>query len=96
MSGGLSHIEEQVRGIERAVVENPGLAFDLTKTVVESACRTILTERKIVFGPDDDLPRLFKNVTNILPMLPISASSEVEARRSLVQVESECDAVALG
>src|SRR5258708_23191113 len=85
MAGGLSHIEEQVKGIERAVVENPGLAFDLAKTVVESACRTILTERKIAFGPDDDLPRLFKTVTTNLPMLPVTASSEAEARKSLAQ-----------
>ena len=63
MASGLSHIEEQVKGIERAVVENPGLAFDLAKTVVESACRTILTVRKIAFESDEDLSRLFKTVT---------------------------------
>jgi hypothetical protein len=85
MSGGLIHIEEQVKGIERAVVENPGLAFDLAKTVVGSACRTILSDRKIAFGSDDDLSRLFKTVTTNLPMLPVAASSEVEARKSLAQ-----------
>jgi hypothetical protein len=85
MAGGLSHIEEQVKGIERAVVENPGLAFDLSKTVVESACRTILSERKIAFGTDDDLPRLFKTVTANLPLLPVAASSAPEARKSLAQ-----------
>lgn len=85
MAGGLTHIEEQVKGLERSVIENPGLAFDLAKTVVESVCRTILTERKIAFGSDDDLPRLFKTVTTNLPMLPISASSEAEARKSLVR-----------
>jgi abortive infection Abi-like protein len=85
IAGGLFHIEEQVKGIERAVIENPGLAFDLAKTVVESACRTILAERKIAFEPDDDLLRLFKNVTKNLPMLPVAASSEAEARKSLVQ-----------
>lgn len=85
MAGGLVHIEEQVKGIERAVVENPGLAFDLSKTVVESACRAILNDRKVAFGTDDDLPRLFKTVTINLPMLPITASSEVEARKSLAQ-----------
>lgn len=85
MTSGLTHIEEQVKGIERAVIENPGLAFDLAKTVVESVCRTILTDRKIGFGPDDELPRLFKTVTTNLPMLPVAASSEAEARRSLEQ-----------
>ena len=85
MTGGLSHIEEQVNAIERAVVENPGLAFDLAKTVVESACKTILSERKIGFESDDDLPKLFKAVTTSLPMLPVTASSEAEARKSLLQ-----------
>ena len=85
MADGLTHIEEQVNGIERAVVENAGLAFDLAKTVVESACKAILTERKIAFGPDDDLPKLFKAVTTNLPLLPVAASGETDARRSLAQ-----------
>jgi hypothetical protein len=85
IAGGLVHIQEQVKGIERAVIENPGLAFDLAKTVVESACRTILTQRKITFSSDDDLPKLFKAVTTNLPLLPIAASSEADARKSLVQ-----------
>ena len=42
IAGGLLHIEEQVKGIERAVEENPGLAFDLAKTLIESACRRSL------------------------------------------------------
>ena len=85
IANGLTHIEEQIKGIERAVIENPGLAFDLAKTVVESACRTILVERKVAFAADDDLPRLYRAVTTNLPMLPIAASGEAEARKSLVQ-----------
>jgi hypothetical protein len=88
MTVGLSHIEEQVKGIERAVVENPGLAFDLAKTLIESACRTILTERGIAFDPGDDLPKLFKTATQQLPFLPPLASGEAEARKSLVQTLS--------
>lgn len=83
MANGMPHIEEQIKGIERAVVENPGLAFDLSKTLIESVCKTILTEREISFTPDDDLPKLFKVVTTNLPFLPISASGEGEARKSL-------------
>ena len=85
MAGGMSHIEEQIKAIERAVIENPGLAFDLAKTVVESACRTILSERMIAFDSDDDLPKLFKTVTTNLPLLPVAASSKADARRSLAQ-----------
>ncbi len=85
VTGGWSHMEEQVRGIERAVGENPGFAFDLAKTIVESACKTILDERKTVYGSGDKLPKLFKAVTSSLPLLPVGASGEAEARRSLAQ-----------
>jgi len=85
IEGGLSHIEDQIKSIEQAVVENPGLAFDLAKTVVESACKTILSERKVSFEPDDGLPRLFRAVTMNLSLLPVTLSSDAEARRCLVQ-----------
>ena len=85
ITGGMIHIEEQVKGIEQAVNENPGLAFDLAKTLIESACRTILTERGIPFGQDDDTPSLFRTATNNLPFLPPEASAEAEVRRKLEQ-----------
>ncbi|MGE0276088.1 MAG: abortive infection family protein [Nitrospiraceae bacterium] len=85
MSAGFSQIEEHIKAIERAVSENPGLAFDLAKTLIESTCKTILTERKISFAPDDDLPRLFKAVTTRLPFLPPTCTDEGLARKRLAQ-----------
>jgi hypothetical protein len=85
IAGGLAHVEQQVRSIEQAVVENPGLAFDLAKTLVESVCRAVLSERSIAFSEDDDLPRLFKTACQSLPFLPPTASNEAEVRKSLAQ-----------
>jgi hypothetical protein len=85
IAGGLVHIEEQVKGIELAVIENPGLAFDLARTVVESTCRTVLGERSIPFEDDDDLPKLFKTATTHLPFLPPTASDAAETRKSLAK-----------
>jgi hypothetical protein len=85
MAGGLAHIEEQVKGIEQAVVENPGLAFDLAKTLIESTCRAVLGERSVAYAATDDLPKLFKSITQHLPFLPATASDAAEVRRSLQQ-----------
>ncbi len=82
---GLTHIEEQVEALERAVEEKPGLAFDLAKTLVESVCRAILGERAIAYGSADDLPKLFKMVSNQLPFLPATATDAAETRKSLKQ-----------
>jgi hypothetical protein len=85
IANGLVHIEEQVTAIERAVVENPGLTFDLARTLVESVCRTVLRERAIAYSEDDDLPRLFRGICQAVPFLPPAASGEAEARESLTR-----------
>jgi hypothetical protein len=83
IASGLAHIEQQVASIELAVVENPGLAFDLAKTLIESVCRMVLGERNIAYSEDDDLPKLFKTASQNLPFLPQTASGESEVRESL-------------
>jgi hypothetical protein len=85
MAGGISHIEQQIKAIEQAVISNPGLAFDLAKTLIESICRTILKERSIPYSENDDLPKLFKTVNDSLPLLPLSSSSQSNVRKSIAQ-----------
>ena len=82
---GLHHIEAQVNSIEDAVSNEPGLAFDLAKTLVESACRTILKDLGVPYNRDDELPKLFRIVTNNLQMLPAKESQESEVRKSIAQ-----------
>lgn len=88
IAGGLTHIEEQVKGIEQAVVGNPGLAFDLAKTLVESTCRAVLGERSVSHAATDDLPKLFKSAAQNLPFLPATVSDAAEVRKSLQQTLS--------
>lgn len=96
MEGGLAHIREHVNGIEEAVVQNPGLAFDLAKTLVESACRTVLSERSVTYAETDDLPKLFRTVTQQLPFLPSTASHASEVRDSLKRTLSGLSAAIQG
>ena len=88
MADGLAHVEEQINGIELAVDENPGLAFDLAKTLIESTCRMILEARSVPYSEDDDLPRLFRTVSQSLPFLPPTASEAANVRQSLRQTLS--------
>lgn len=83
MSAGLGQIETQVESIEWAVVANPGLAFDLSRTLIEAVCKTVLDERSMAYKESDDLPTLFRAATRELPFLPVTASDETEVRRSL-------------
>ena len=93
---GWTHADEQVTAIEDAVFSNPAFAFDLAKTLVESACKTILTERALAFGKDDDMQALFKLTKQNLPLLPTDATKERDARRSLEQTLNGLNTVLQG
>jgi len=88
VAGGMVHIEEQVKALELAVVGNVGLAFDLAKTLIESACKTVITERGGIFDRDDDVPKLLKAASLSVPFLPPALASEAGARKSLAQTLS--------
>lgn len=64
------YFEQQVIAIEDAVGENPGLAFDLAKTLIESACKTILKDRGYEYGGGWDLPKLLKETLGKLQLVP--------------------------
>ena len=83
MGAGLNNIDKQVDALEQAVYEQPNLALSLAKTLVESVCKTILAERGIAYGKNDDLPKLFHTVTTGVPLLPLAASNEAKVRKSL-------------
>ena len=88
VAGGMLHIEEQVKALELAVVENTGLAFDLARTLIESACKTIIIERGSTFDKDEDLPKLFRAAVQAVPFLPVELASDAGARKSLQQTLS--------
>lgn len=87
-SGLLGHLERQVASIENAITSDTGLVFDLAKSLVESACRAVLDERSVSYTVNEDLPGLFRRLSDCLPFLPPEASAEVGVRKSLLQTLS--------
>ena len=83
MSRGCVRIQQQVTAVERAVHENPGLAFDLSRSLIESVCYSILLERSIGFSRNDSLPQLYRKVTESIAFLPTEESHAADVRQSL-------------
>jgi len=81
LATGAVFFEQQVIAIEKAVVENPGLAFDLAKTLIESACKTILKDRGHECDSGWDLPKLLKETLGKLQLVPdgLEGVGDVEA-----------------
>lgn len=63
-------IEQQIRAIESALESVPDFAFDLSKTLVESVCKTVLADIGQPADPNWDAPKLLKETTKQLSILP--------------------------
>jgi len=50
--------------------DDPALAIGTAKELIETTCKTILEERGIPFGAEDDLPRLVKETRKALGLVP--------------------------
>ncbi|CAJ8398486.1 Uncharacterised protein [Burkholderia pseudomallei] len=76
-------IEQQIHAIENALESVPDFAFDLSKTLVESVCKTVLADIGQPADPNWDAPRLLRETTNRLSLLPRSHPDPQRARESV-------------
>lgn len=76
-------IEQQIHAIENALSSVPDFAFDLSKTLVESVCKTVLADIGQPADSNWDAPRLLKETTNRLALLPRNHPDPTKARGSV-------------
>lgn len=76
-------IELQIQAIENALASVPDFAFDLSKTLVESVCKTVLADVGQPADPNWDAPKLLRETTNRLALLPHSHPDPTKARESV-------------
>lgn len=72
LSPKAAFLERQITALEAAVNQNPELAFDLAKTLVETACKTILNDIGSTPDPNWDGPKLLKETVDKLSLVPAS------------------------
>lgn len=78
-------IDQQIRAIEDAIDRVPDFAFDLSKTLVESVCKTILEDIGHPADPNWDAPKIMKETTTYLSMLPPGHPNAAKARESITK-----------
>ena len=76
-------IEQQIHAIENALESVPDFAFDLSKTLVESVCKTVLADIGQQADTNWDAPKLLRETTNRLALLPRNHPDPTKARESV-------------
>lgn len=75
----LKHLDRQLKRIEQSIESDPELAIGTSKELIETCCKTILTERSVPFDErNDDLPKLLRLTQNELKLLPNSVGTSQE------------------
>ena len=76
-------IEQQIHTIESTLESVPDLAFDLSKTLVESVCKTVLADIGQPADPKWNAQKLLKETTNFLALLPRNHPASAKGRGSV-------------
>lgn len=86
LATGMVYFEQQVTTIEKAVSDDPGMAISMTYSLVDTACKTILTNRGYSYDSDWDLPKTMKETLQRLPIAPPGAEKPAESAEAVKKV----------
>jgi hypothetical protein len=82
---GSNVIERHISALEESIESNPSLAFDLSRSLVESVCKTILTDRGE--NPENlGFKDLLKRTYSVCQLVPNSHTTKPEVIASLQNI----------
>ncbi|HXT62566.1 MAG TPA: abortive infection family protein [Pyrinomonadaceae bacterium] len=76
-------LDQLIQAIENAIEGVPDFAFGLCKALVESVCKTVLADMGHPADPNWDAPRLVRETTNRLALLPDGYPNPGKTRDSI-------------
>ncbi|MFK5914436.1 MAG: abortive infection family protein [Woeseiaceae bacterium] len=95
-STDLVYVAQQITRMEAAVNNDPSLAIGTAKELIESCCKTILSERGLTLGSSDNLPKLVKATVKELKLTPKDIPDEAKAADTIRKLLSNLATVANG
>jgi hypothetical protein len=91
-----SYVAQQITRIEAAIIHDPSLAIGTAKELVETCCKTILTERDIPFSKTADIPELVKLTVKGLELTPEDIPDKAKASETIKRLLSNLASITQG
>lgn len=92
----LPELGRQVQRIQAAVEDDPALAIGTAKEIVETVCKTILDQRRVVYQEDCDVAQLVKETRKALGLVPESIPNAAKGADSIRRLLSNLGNIAQG
>lgn len=90
------YVAQQITRMEAAVVNDPSLAIGTAKELVETCCKTILTERGVTFAKNADIPELVKLTSKALELTPDDIPDKAKAADTIKRLLSNLATITQG
>jgi len=90
------YVAQQITRMETAVNQDPELAIGTAKELVETCCKSILTERKVSFSKNDNLPKLVKATVRQLELTPDDIPDRAKASETIKRLLSNLATITQG
>lgn len=68
MAAGAIHIRAQIQAIETAIEQSPAFVFDLSKSLIDTVCKTILEDRGVKLPGKPESPQLLRETLKALKL----------------------------
>lgn len=89
-------LRDLIERIEAAIDKDPALAIGTAKELVESCCKTILTERNCLPAGKPELPQLIKETLRELRLLPDDIPDSAKGAETIKRMLSNLGAIVSG
>jgi hypothetical protein len=89
-------LQLQLDRLRNAVDDDPGLAIGTAKELIETVCKTILTECGVAYNDSDEVPKLVKETRKQLELLPEQVPAAAKGADTIRTLLSNLAAVASG
>lgn len=91
-----AYLSQQITRIKASIDSDPELAIGTSKELVETICKTILTDRQVEFSKSDKFPSLVKKTVRVLNLAPDDIDDRVKAIETIRQLLSNLSAISNG
>jgi len=90
------HLLDQIRRMELSVNQDPALAIGTAKELIETCCKTILSERGKPMKGTPDIPALTKETLKELNLVPEGVSDSVRGSETVKRILQNLGAIGHG
>lgn len=92
----VSYVSQQITRMETAVNQDPELAIGTAKELVETCCKSILSECNVSFSKSDNLPKLVKITVKQLELTPANIPEQAKASDTIKRLLSNLATITQG